>query len=184
LPPIRIQAVHSGLTIRTRLVRLFCPRRRRSGTVTRLRRRASRRVFLTVVRHVPALAAIASMCRPQVRPDTCRPNSLNQANLVTAIAAMLALSTTCADAARRHVGKAPRFAAHPVKVATLPIHVAPEPSYWMYRRCSSAARAADPYTVCFPSNTVRPYLGRDPDINVRFELRRNYPRDSPSSTGN
>jgi hypothetical protein len=45
-----------------------------------------------------------------VRPDTCRPNSLNQANLVTAIAAMLALSTTCADAAKRHVGKAPRFA--------------------------------------------------------------------------
>jgi hypothetical protein len=88
---------------------------------------------------------------------------------------MLALSTT-ADAARRHVGKA--------QVATLPIHVAPEPSYWMYRRCSSAARAADPYTVCFPSHTVRPYLGRDPDVNVRFELRRNYPRDSPSSTGN
>jgi hypothetical protein len=36
LPPIRIQAVHSGDTIRTRLVRLFCPRRRRSWTVTRL----------------------------------------------------------------------------------------------------------------------------------------------------
>jgi hypothetical protein len=110
-----------------------------------------------------------------VRADTCRPNSLNQAKLVTAIAAMLALSTTCADAAKRHVGKAPRPAAH----------VAPEPSYWMYRRCSPAARAADPYTVCFPSNTVRPYLGRDPDANVRLELRRNYPRDtSPSSTGN
>ena len=103
-----------------------------------------------------------------VRVDTCRPNSLNQAKLVTAIAAMLALSTTCADAAKR--------------VARAPIHVAAEPSYWMYRRCSPGARAADPYTVCFPSNTVRPYLGRDPDINVRFELRRNYPRDtSPSA---
>ena len=65
LPPIRIQAIHSGLTIRTRLVRLLCPRRRRSWTVTRLRRRASRRAFLTVVRHVPALAAMVSMCRPQ-----------------------------------------------------------------------------------------------------------------------
>jgi hypothetical protein len=109
-----------------------------------------------------------------VRPDTCRPT---QAKLVTAIAAMLALSTTYADAAKRQ--------AHHVKVARLPIHVAPEPSYWMYRRCSPAARAADPYTVCFPSNTVRPYLGRDPDINVRFELRRNYPRDtSPSNSGN
>jgi hypothetical protein len=113
-----------------------------------------------------------------VRADTCRPDSLNQAKLVTAIAAMLALSTTCADAARRNVGKPSRFAVHHVKVATLPIHVAPEPSYWMYRRCSLAARAADPSTVCFPSNTVRPYLGRDPDINVRFELRRNYHHDT------
>ena len=106
---------------------------------------------------------------------TCRPNSLNQAKIVTAIAAMLvALSTTCADAAKRHVGKAPRFAAHHVKVARLPIRVAPEPSYWMYRLCSPAARAADPYTVCFPLYGVRPYLGRDPDVNVRFQLRRDY----------
>jgi hypothetical protein len=98
--------------------------------------------------------------------------------LVTPIAAMLALSTTCADAAKRHVEKAPRVAAHP-------IHVAPEPSYWMYRRCSPGARAADPYTVCFPSSTVRPYLGRDPDANVRLQLRRDYPRDSsPSNSGN
>jgi hypothetical protein len=118
-----------------------------------------------------------------VRVDTCRPNSLNQAKLVTAIAAMLALSTTCADAAKRHVGKAPRFAAHDVKV--VPIHAAPEPSYWMYRRCSPGARAADPYTVCFPSNTVRPYLGRDPDSNVRLQMRRDYLRDNgPSTSGN
>ena len=110
----------------------------------------------------------------------CRPNSLTQAKLVWAIAAMLALSTTFADAAKRHVGKAPRFAAHDVKS----IHAAPDPSYWMYRRCSPGARAADPYTVCFPSNTVRPYLGRDPDANVRFELRRNYPRDTSPSIGN
>jgi hypothetical protein len=116
-----------------------------------------------------------------VRADTCRPTS--QAKLVTAIAAMLALSTTCADAAKRHVGKAPRFAAHDVKV--VPIHAAPQPSYWMYQRCGPGARAADPYTVCFPSNTVRPYLGRDPDVNVRFQMRRDYPRDSsPSNSGN
>ena len=109
-----------------------------------------------------------------VRPDACRPTSLNRAKLVTAIAAMLALSTTCADAAKRHVGKAPRFAAHDVKV--VPIHAAPEPSYWMYRRCS--AGAADPNTVCFPANTVRPYLGRDPDANVRLQMRRDYLRDN------
>jgi hypothetical protein len=109
-----------------------------------------------------------------VRVDTCRPNSFNQ--LVTAIAAILALSTTCADAAKRHVGKAPRFAAHDVKV--VPIHGAPEPSYWMYSRCSPVARAADPYTVCFPSKTVRPYLGRDPDSNVRLQMRRDYLRDN------
>ena len=111
-----------------------------------------------------------------VRVDICGPNSLNRAKLVTAIAAMLALSTTCADAAKRHVGKAPRFADHDVKV--VPIHAAPEPSYWMYRRCSSGARTADPYTVCFPSNTVRPYLGRDPDANVRLQMMRDYHRDN------
>jgi hypothetical protein len=111
-----------------------------------------------------------------VRSDACRPNSLNRAKLVTAIAAMLALSTTCADAATRQVGKAPRFAAHDVKV--VPSRAAPEPSYWMYRRCSPGARAADPYTVCFPSNTVRPYLGRDPDANVRLQMMRDYHRDN------
>jgi hypothetical protein len=94
----------------------------------------------------------------RVRVDTCRPSSLNQAKLVTAIAAMLALSTTCADAAKRD---APRFATHDVKV--VPIRVGFEPSlYWMYRLCSPAARAADPYTVCFPVHSVRPYRGRDP----------------------
>jgi len=197
-------------------------------------------------------------------------------NLCVAIAAMLALNTTCADAAKRHVGNAPRFASHHVnhvklrkprrdlsespfvldaqpladvrrnvgltsdgvtmgdcrpdslicsvalsgqapqprsgapkarglranahtkrpflqgdarlrrtmsaesstsfyiKVARPPIRVAPEPSYWMYRLCSPAARAADSYTVCFPFYGVRPYLGRDPDVNVRFQLRRDY----------
>jgi hypothetical protein len=103
-----------------------------------------------------------------VRGDTCRPNSLNQAKLVTAIAAMLSLSSTCADAARRHVG---RFTTHDVRV--VPIRVVFEPSlYWMYRLCSPAALAADPYTVCFPVHNVRPYRGRDPDVNVRFDLRR------------
>jgi carbonic anhydrase len=62
-------------------------------------------------------------------------------------AAMLALSTTSADAAKRH------FAAHDVKVA--PVHAAPGSSYWMYSRCSAGARAADPYTVCFPSTPRR-----------------------------
>ena len=120
-----------------------------------------------------------------VRPDTCRATSLNKARLVRAIAAMLALSTTFADAAKRHVRKAPHRVAHHVKIARLPIHVAPESSYWMYRRCSPAARAADPYTVCFPPNTVRPYLGRDPDSNVRLQMRRDNFRDnSPSTSGN
>ena len=114
--------------------------------------------------------------------DTCRPNSLNQAKLVTAIAAMLALSTTWADAAKRNVGKAPRSAAHDVKV--VPIRAATEP-YWMYRHCTPGARAADPYTVCFPPNTVRPYLGRDPDANVRLQMRRDNFRDnSPAASGN
>jgi hypothetical protein len=105
------------------------------------------------------------------RVDTCRPNSLNQAKLVTAIAAMLALSTTYADAAKRQVGQNPRS-------ATRDVHAAPGSSYWMYQRCSSAARAADPYTVCFPTGTVRPYLGRDPDANVRLQMRRDYFRDT------
>jgi hypothetical protein len=97
-----------------------------------------------------------------VRADTSRSNSFDQAKLAMAIAAMLALTTTCADAAKR--------------VARAPIHVAAEPSYWMYQRCSSAARAADPNTVCFPS---------DPDANVRFQLRRDYFKDSfPSNSGN
>jgi hypothetical protein len=113
------------------------------------------------------IAAVASAARV----DTCRPSSLNQAKLVTAIAALLALSTTCAGAAKRHVGNAPRFAVQGVKVVR--IRVAFEPSlYWMYRLCSPAALAADPYTVCFPVHAVRPYRGRDPDINIRFDLRR------------
>jgi hypothetical protein len=87
--------------------------------------------------------------------------------LVTAIAAMLALGATSADAAKR--------------VARAPIHVAAGPSYWMYQRCSPGARAADPNTVCFPPGTVRPYLGRDPDANVRFQLRRDYHRDNLQS---
>jgi hypothetical protein len=117
-----------------------------------------------------------------VRVGTRRPNSLNRAKLVTAIAAMLALSTTWADAAKRHVGKAPRVAAHDVKVA--PIHAAPQQPYWMYSRCSPSARAADPYTVCFPPNTVRPYVGRDPDANVRLQMRRDHLRDNSPSTTN
>jgi hypothetical protein len=76
----------------------------------------------------------------RVRVDSCRPNSLNQAKLVTAIAAMLALSMTCADAAKRNVGKAPRFAAHDVKV--VPIRAAPEPSYWMYRQARTFLASA------------------------------------------
>ena len=98
-----------------------------------------------------------------MRVDTCRPSSLNQAKLVTAIAVMIALSTTCAGAAMRHVGNAPRFATHDFFQPSL---------YWMYRLCSPAALAADPYTVCFPVHAVRPYRGRDPDINIRFDLRR------------
>jgi hypothetical protein len=110
-----------------------------------------------------------------VRSDACT-NSLMQAKLVVAIAAMLTLSTTFADAAKRQVGNVSRFAAQGGKV--VPVRAAAEPSYWMYRRCSPAARAADPYTVCFPSNTVRPYLGRDPDSNVRLQMLRDYHRDN------
>jgi hypothetical protein len=95
--------------------------------------------------------------------------------LVTAIAAMLALSTACADAAKRNV--APRS-------ATRDVHAASGSSYWMYSRCSPGARTADPNTVCFPSGTVRPYLGRDPDANVRLQMRRDYLRDNQSPTGN
>ena len=43
--------------------------------------------------------------------------------IVTTIAAMLALSTTCADAAKRHFGDAPRFATHEFFQPSL---------YWMY----------------------------------------------------
>jgi hypothetical protein len=109
--------------------------------------------------------------------------SLNRAKVVTVIAAMLVLSTTFADAAKRHVRKATHRVAHHVRVVRLPIHAAPEPSYWQYRLCSPAARARDPHTVCFAPHTVRPYLGRDPDINIRFELRRDYTRNSKLKTG-
>jgi hypothetical protein len=117
-----------------------------------------------------------------VAPRRPSPTSLNHAKLVTVITAMLALSTTFADAAKRHVRKAPHRVAHHAKIVRLPIRVAPEPSYWEYRLCSPAARARDPYTVCFPSHNVRPYLGRDPDIHVRFELRRDWTRNSKLKT--
>jgi hypothetical protein len=117
-----------------------------------------------------------------VRPDTCRPTSRNRAKLVKAIGAVLALTTTCADAAKWDVSKAPRSAAHQLNVAKVPIHVAHEPSYWEYRLCSPAARARDPYTVCFLP-PVRPYRGRDPDSNVRFMLRRDFPTDSVPANG-
>ncbi len=107
---------------------------------------------------------------------------LRHRKLVTGIAAMLALSTACADAAKRDVRKIAPPAAHHVTVASAPTHAAPESTYWQYRLCSPAARAADPYTVCFPSNTVRPYLGRDPDPNVRLQMRRNYFHENPPGT--
>jgi hypothetical protein len=78
------------------------------------------------------------------------------------------------DARLRRTMSAESSTSFYIKVARPPIRVAPEPSYWMYRLCSPAARAADPYTVCFPFYGVRPYLGRDPDVNVRFQLRRDY----------
>jgi hypothetical protein len=97
---------------------------------------------------------------PDLRWGTLEAFLVSSITADTAIAAVLAVSTTCADAGTRHVGEAPRFAAHHVKVARLSIRVAPEPSYWMYRLCSPAGRAADPYTVCFPFYGVRPSLGR------------------------
>jgi hypothetical protein len=120
-----------------------------------------------------------------VRSDTYR-SAIVQVKLVRAIAAVLALSTTCADAARRDVRKVSRPSAHQVNVATLPIHVAHGASYWEYRLCSFAARARDPDTVCFLP-PVRPYRGHDPDSHVRFELRRDFPltrRQPAESDGN
>ena len=78
------------------------------------------------------------------------------------------------DARLRRTMSAESSTSFYIKVARPSIRVAPEPLYWMYRLCSPAARAADPYTVCFPFYGVRPYLGRDPDVNVRFQLRRDY----------
>jgi hypothetical protein len=78
------------------------------------------------------------------------------------------------DARLRRTMSAESSTSFYIKVARPPTRVAPDPSYWMYRLCSPAARAADPYTVCFPLYGVRPYLGRDPDVNVRFQLRRDY----------
>jgi hypothetical protein len=105
-----------------------------------------------------------------VRADTCRPNSLNQAKLVTAIAAMLALSTTCADAAKRHVGKAPRFAAHDVKV--VPIHAAPEPSYWMYRLSRCARRGSVYRLFSFQHRAAVPWArsGHQRPLRVAAQL--------------
>jgi hypothetical protein len=99
---------------------------------------------------------------------------------IIAAAVVLALSTTFAAAAKRHVKKTVRHATH--HVAVVRAHVSSEPShyvssehshYWSYRLCKAPALARDPYTVCF-SASHPPYLGRDPDINVRFELRRDW----------
>jgi hypothetical protein len=98
---------------------------------------------------------------------------------IIAAAVVLALSTTFAAAAKRHVKKTVRHATHHVAVvrahvAIVRAHVSSEPSqHWAYRLCKAAALARDPYTVCF-SASHPPYLGRDPDINVRFELRRDW----------
>jgi hypothetical protein len=98
---------------------------------------------------------------------------------IIAAAVVLALSTTFAAAAKRHVNKTVRHATH--HVAIVRAHVSSEPHYvssqhyryWSYRLCNAAALARDPYTVCFAASHP-PYLGRDPDINVRYELRRDW----------
>ena len=69
-----------------------------------------------------------------MRVDTRRPSSLNQAKLVTAIAAMLGLSTTYADAAKRHVGNAPRFATHDFFSTDVVLDVSPLQSRCARRR--------------------------------------------------
>ena len=80
---------------------------------------------------------------------------------LVATATMLALSTTCADAAKRHVGNAPRFATHDFFEPSL---------YWMYRLCSPTALAADPYTVCFPVHAVRPVMGVELPIPLEVNV--------------
>ena len=84
-----------------------------------------------------------------MRADTCRPSSLNQAKLVTAIAAMIALSTTCADAANRHVGNASHFATHDFFSTVVVLDVSPLQSCCacrgpIYRLFSCPRRAAVP----------------------------------------
>jgi len=84
-----------------------------------------------------------------MRADTCRPSSLNQAKLVTAIAAMIALSTTCADAANRHVGNASHFATHDFFSTVVVLDVSPLQSRCacrgsIYRLFSCPRRAAVP----------------------------------------
>jgi hypothetical protein len=91
---------------------------------------------------------------------------------IIATAVVLALSTTFAAAAKRHIKKTVRHATY--HVAVVQAHFSSEPSHhWAYRLCKAAALARDPYTVCFTASHP-PYLGRDPDINVRFELRRDW----------
>ena len=84
-----------------------------------------------------------------VRTDTCRLNSFNQTKLVTAIAAMIALSTTCADAANRHVGNASHFATHDFFSTVVVLDVSPLQSRCacrgsIYRLFSCPRRAAVP----------------------------------------
>jgi hypothetical protein len=86
--------------------------------------------------------------------------------LVLPIAAMLVLSTTFAEAGKRHVRKV----VHQMSDHIARGRFAPAPIYFGDRPCISAA-ARDPYIVCFPGGNS-PYVGRDPDINVRFDLRR------------
>jgi hypothetical protein len=88
--------------------------------------------------------------------------------LILPIVAMLVLSTTFVEAGNRHVRKVVhKTSEHIARGQFVPI-------YFSDRLCtSSAAPAKDAYIVCVAGRNS-PHVGRDPDVNVRFELRRDW----------
>jgi len=92
--------------------------------------------------------------------------------LVLPIVTTLALSTTFAEAGNRHVRKVVHQISHHIARG----RTAPAPIFIGDRPCtSSEVFTRDPYIVCFPGLNS-PSVGRDPDINIRFELRRDLSR--------
>ena len=90
--------------------------------------------------------------------------------LVVTTAVLLVLATTFADARQRHPRGHARHVSH--YRAYQIQHYGYERPPSLESRCSDGALSVDPLTACFR----HVYLGRDPDMNVRFELRRDYAR--------